>query len=62
MMAMSQNSTITVMNGSWRPAICPMAKASTPETWPATMMGMPMAPKATGAVLPIRHRPAAYRA
>ncbi|MNT72128.1 hypothetical protein D3C72_2106990 [compost metagenome] len=24
------------------------------------MMGMPMAPKATGAVLPIRHRPAAY--
>src|SRR5256885_1338571 len=54
MMAISQNSTSTVMKGSWRPAIWPMANASTPETCPATMMGMPMAPKATGAVLAIR--------
>lgn len=60
MMAISQNSTMMVMNGSWRPAIWPIANASTPDTCPATMIGMPIAPKATGAVLPIRHRPAAY--
>ena len=45
--------------GSWRPAIAPILKASMPVTCPATRMGMPIAPKATGAVLVIRHRPAA---
>ena len=58
--AMIQNSTIMVRNGSWRPTIWPMAKLSIPVTWPATRIGMPIAPKATGAVLTIRHRPAAY--
>ena len=37
-----------------------MAKLSMPVTWPATRIGIPMAPKATGAVLTIRHSPAAY--
>ena len=60
MIAMIQNSTRMVMKGSWRPAIWPMRKGSMPDTCPATMTGMPMAPKATGAVLAIRHRPAAY--
>ncbi len=32
MMAMSQNSTMMVINGSWRPAIWLMAMTSTPET------------------------------
>ncbi|MCY1179271.1 hypothetical protein D9M73_196630 [compost metagenome] len=56
----SQNGTKTDSNGSWRPAMAPILKASMPVTWPATMIGMPRAPKATGAVLAIRHRPAAY--
>ncbi|MDT4839406.1 hypothetical protein FQZ97_731960 [compost metagenome] len=58
--ATSQNGTMTDSSGSWRPAMAPILKASTPDTWPATMIGMPSAPKATGAVLAIRHRPAAY--
>ncbi|MNN38065.1 hypothetical protein D3C81_1520420 [compost metagenome] len=60
MMAMIQNSTMIVRNGNWRPAICPISNASSPVTCPATMIGMPIAPNATGAVLTIRHRPAAY--
>ena len=60
MIAMIQNSTMTVRNGSWRPAIWPISNASRPVTCPATMIGMPIAPNATGAVLTIRHRPAAY--
>ena len=58
-MATSQKGTITDSSGSWRPAIWPILKGSMPVTWPPTMMGMPIAPKATGAVLAIRHRPAA---
>ncbi len=56
----SQNGTNSDSSGSWRPVMAPMWKASMPVTWPATMIGMPRAPKATGAVLAIRHRPAAY--
>lgn len=55
----SQNGTRIDRNGSWRPVMAPILKASMPVTWPATMIGMPSAPKATGAVLAIRHRPAA---
>ena len=56
----SQNGTSSDSSGNWRPAMAPIRNGSMPVTWPATMMGMPMAPKATGAVLAIRHRPAAY--
>ncbi len=59
MIAMTQNSTIMVRNGNWRPAIWLIAIASTPVTWPATIIGMPIAPKATGAVFTIRQSPAA---
>ncbi|MNZ48820.1 hypothetical protein D3C78_665730 [compost metagenome] len=58
--AMIQNSTIMVRNGNWRPTIWPISKLSRPVTCPATRIGMPIAPNATGAVLTIRHRPAAY--
>ncbi len=36
--AMIQNSTIMVRNGSWRPTIWPMAKLSIPVTWPAVIV------------------------
>ena len=58
--AMIQNSTIMVINGSCRPTIWPISKLSIPVTCPATRIGMPIAPNATGAVLTIRHSPAAY--
>ncbi|MNF77584.1 hypothetical protein D3C84_597340 [compost metagenome] len=58
-MATSQKGTMIDSSGSWRPVMAPILKASIPVTWPATMIGMPRAPKATGAVLAIRHRPAA---
>ena len=38
-----------------------MAWVSTPDTCPATMIGIPIAPKATGAVLTMRQSPAAYK-
>ena len=59
MMKTIQNGTSIARQGSWRPTMLPILKGSRPDTWPATMIGMPMAPKATGAVLAIRHRPAA---
>ncbi|MNT77164.1 hypothetical protein D3C72_2162450 [compost metagenome] len=34
---------------------------STPETCPATIIGIPMAPNATGAVFTIKQSPAAYK-
>ncbi|MNE46699.1 hypothetical protein D3C80_1410530 [compost metagenome] len=56
----SQNGTNSDSSGSWRPVMAPILNASIPVTCPATMIGMPKAPKATGAVLAIRHKPAAY--
>ena len=47
-------------NGNCLPAIAPIVNASIPDTFPATMIGIPKAPNATGAVLAIRHNPAAY--
>ena len=45
--------------GSCRPTIVLMCIMSRPVTPAATTMGMPMAPKATGAVLAMRQTPAA---
>jgi len=59
MMNTSQNGTNRDNSGSWRPTIWPMANASSPVTAPAVTMGIPIAPKATGAVLAIRQMPAA---
>ena len=55
----SQNGTASDSSGSWRPAIAPIWNGSMPVTCPATMIGMPIAPNATGAVFAIRHSPAA---
>ena len=55
----SQKGTSTDRNGSCRPTTCEIRWSSMPLTWPATTMGVPMAPKATGAVLAMRHSPAA---
>ncbi len=59
-MNISHSGTSSDSSGSWRPVMAPILKASMPVTWPATMVGMPRAPKATGAVLAIRQRPAAF--
>ena len=47
-------------NGKVLPTIWEIAISGIPETCDATVMGIPIAPKATGAVLAIRHIPAAY--
>ena len=44
---------------SCRPIMLLRANSSTPETWEAMMTGMPMPPKATGAVFASRQMPAA---
>ena len=59
--AIIQTNTIGTIKGNWRPTIWLMAWVSTPDTCPATMIGIPIAPKATGAVLTIRQSPAAYK-
>ena len=61
MTATSQNGTITEKNGSWRPTIADRSSSGRPVTLARVMSGVPMAPKATGAVLPISDRPAAGR-
>ena|GEM_PF-4785664 len=60
MVTHSHSGTITDRKGSWRPTMALMRLGSKPDTCPATMTGTPMAPKATGAVLAMRHSPAAY--
>ena len=59
MMKTSQNGTNNASSGSCRPAIWPIRNGSVSVTLPATVIGMPSAPNATGAVLAIRQRPAA---
>ena len=59
MAATSQNGTSTEKNGSWRPTIADRSWSGSPVTLARVMSGVPMAPKATGAVLPISDRPAA---
>ena len=53
----SQNGTISEKNGSWRPTIAPSSIRSKPVTLASVMIGVPSAPKATGAVLAISDRP-----
>ena len=50
MMNTSRNGTITATNGAWWPTIAPMCVAGMPVSVPAVVMGVPTAPKATGAV------------
>ena len=59
MIATSQNGTSTETNGSWRPTIFEISNASRPVTCPATRMGIPIEPNATGAVFATRQSPAA---
>ena len=56
----SQTGTISETNGSWRPAIMPRVWAGIPVTAPSVRIGVPMAPKATGAVLAMSDKAAAY--
>ena len=55
----NQNGTRTEKNGSWRPTIELSACRSSPVTAASTTIGVPSAPKATGAVLAISESPAA---
>ena len=48
---MSQNGTISEKMGSWRPTIALNTRASIDVTPWSAMIGVPSAPKATGAVL-----------
>src|SRR3954452_12253741 len=56
----SHAGTISETNGNCRPAIIPSVFAGIPVTAPSVRMGVPIAPNATGAVLAISERPAAY--
>jgi hypothetical protein len=57
----TQNGTMNENTGSCRPTIPLSSRSGSPVTPANAMMGVPRAPKATGAVLPMRHRPAAWR-
>src|SRR5258706_2034470 len=57
----TQKGTMNEKNGSWRPTICESASSLMPVTLLNAMMGVPSAPKATGAVLAIKDRPEAAR-
>jgi hypothetical protein len=56
----SHAGTISETNGSWRPAIMPMVCAGMPVTAASVRIGVPIAPKATGAVFAMSDSPAAY--
>src|ERR1043166_2840093 len=55
----TQKGTRTEKNGSWRPTILERSNSSIPVTPCKAMIGVPRAPKATGAVLAMRERPEA---
>src|SRR6266568_6291778 len=55
----TQKGTSSEKNGSWRPTICESAISLIPVTLLSAIIGVPSAPKATGAVLPINDRPEA---
>ena len=59
MAQISQNGTMIEKKGSWRPIMPESSSRSRPVTAESAMTGVPSAPKATGAVLAIRHSPAA---
>ena len=58
--ATSHKGIISDNSGNCLPAIAPIVNASIEVTCPATIIGTPKAPNATGAVFAIRHNPAAY--
>src|SRR5665213_760077 len=53
----SQNGTISEKNGNCRPTMAPSRNGSMPVTLERPAIGVPSAPKATGAVLAISERP-----
>ena len=53
----SQNGIMSEKSGSWRPAIAESESSFRPVTFASVMMGVPSAPYATGAVLPMSARP-----
>ena len=57
--ATSHAGTSSDTNGSCRPAMAPSVNAGMSVTAPSVRMGVPMAPKATGAVLAMSDRAAA---
>ena len=54
---MSQNGTMSENSGSWRPTIALRALRSSPVTPCRAMIGVPSAPKATGAVFAMSESP-----
>ena len=59
MAATNQKGTISEKNGSCRPTMAESSLSGRPVTLASVMIGVPMAPKATGAVLPMSDSPAA---
>ena len=57
----TQKGMISEKNGSWRPTIWERATSLKPVTLLSAMIGVPSAPKATGAVLAISDKPEAAR-
>ena len=55
----SHAGTMSETNGSWRPAIIPIVFAGMPVTAASVRIGVPIAPKATGAVFAMSDSPAA---
>ena len=53
----TQNGTISEKNGNCRPTIAPSKKGSRPVTLARPAIGVPRAPKATGAVLAMSDSP-----
>src|SRR5665213_979873 len=53
----TQNGTISEKNGNCRPTMAPSRNGSSPVTLARPAIGVPKAPKATGAVLAISERP-----
>ena len=54
-----QNGMMAENTGSWRPATAESRRTSSPVTWARVVIGMPMLPKATGAVFAMSERPLA---
>ena len=55
----NQNGTMTEKNGNCRPTIALSCSSGNPVTFAKAIIGVPSAPKATGAVLPINAMPEA---
>ena len=61
MMNSRMNGTMTAKNGAWWPTTAPIRAGSRPVSTPAVVIGMAIAPNATGAVLAMSTTVAVFR-